>query len=836
VWLIGLVAATTLPARSAGGETPEQQVRGAEAHLDDLSDRFRRRGGRPAPEDVATVEGWLNQAVDAYAARGDWAQVARALILLGRAERMVSRFDPAIAYAERAAEAARRAHDGAREAKALMDRAKSELSRNDFGSAGLHAEAAVGLAARTGDVTLRFDTLDTLAQVDVAVGRTNAAAEMLARAFALRGLKDESLFFGHLDRGDVYVRIADRCEHEPVFEVCLPALDKARAEYRGASEIAHRLGWLSLERMAQEFIQHADLKGTAIKSRQHSATTYDRAKVFHPKKASDVFVIDHFAPHGDGPMPPAFEQYYKESKQNDVKAGGFARSSSSLSLFVDGIVQQWHGDNAAALGFFQKAIEVIEQDHRSLSDDADRAAIFGEYAEVYTAATLTLLDLRRTDEAFAMMERSRARAMADLLASRRLTVGGSAEQRLYAEGRRVDGELGARQATLFALQNGGGTPAQIAASEAEVARLEKARRALAAQAATQSPRLAGLSDAQTVSLAALQALAREERFEAIDYLTTETNVVIWYVGPSGVKVKNVFLPQAALRESVAALEQEVASEGGPFDHGRARELYLQLVQPVRAFVTGDRLLILPHDVLSTLPFEVLEDPADGVPLGARFEVAYAPSATIYAGLRRWSSGAPKRALVIADPGIEAEGREAARVAAAYRGASSATTRLEAAALPGKRKLAGMLPGFDVVHMSVHGKFDGVEPLLSYVELAPEGSDDGRLTAAEMFGLPLSGAALVVLSACESGRVDTSNGNDVVGIVRGLVYAGAGGLLLSRWAVRAPPTALWMETFHRKAQGQGLAAAARSAREAVRADPKYQHPYYWAAFSVIGRAS
>jgi CHAT domain-containing protein len=831
--VLGLASAAAVRAPSAAAETLEEQVRAAEAQLDELRDGLRRDGVLPGPQDVVTSESALKAAADAYTPRRDWPRAAGALLLLDRAERMVSRWEPAIVYAEQAAQAARRGHDGARQARALMDRADAELGNNVLGPAELHAEAAVGLAARAGDPTLKFDTLDVLASADTTLGRTNAAAEMLARAFLIRGVKDDSLVRGLLHRGEVYWRIARRCEQEPLWDVCLQALDRSRDEYRQAGDLAHRRGWLGLEAAAQGFVKDCDDRAASIKFQQGEAAKDLADDMFHPKQASDVLLEDHFVLLDTKP-PPGVEESYLESKGFQAKVGGFARSSSAGSLYDDGLLRRWHGDHPGALGYFQKAIDVLEQDQRLLADDTARAAYFAEYFDIYAAATLELLEMRRLAEAFAMMERARGRAMAYLLAGRRLDVGGAAEQRLYAQGRRLDSELGARQAALFALEGGGGSPAQIQAGKAQVAGLEKARRALAARTVAEAPRLAALTSPQPIALQALQALARDEHVEVIEYLVTGTSVVVWYVAASAVEVRSVFLPRGPLKAALDGLQNDLASPDRPFDHTRARELYLQLIQPVRSFVTGDRLLIVPHDVLSGLPFEVLEDPADGVPLGARFQIAYAPSATLYAGLRRWSAGAGKKALVIADPNLEADGKEAERVAGAYRGAGGTKSRLELA-LPSKRHLVRAISGFDVVHLSVHGTFDGAEPLLSYLKLARDGRDDGRLTAAEMFGLPLARTSLIVLSACESGRLEATPGNDLVGMVRGLVYAGAGALVLSRWAVRAAPTALWMETFHRQAQTDGLAAAARQAREAVRADPRWAHPFYWAAFSLVGRA-
>ena len=140
--------------------------------------------------------------------------------------------------------------------------------------------------------------------------------------------------------------------------------------------------------------------------------------------------------------------------------------------------------------------------------------------------------------------------------------------------------------------------------------------------------------------------------------------------------------------------------------------------------------------------------------------------------------------------------------------------------------------YDVLHLSVHGKFTPLEPMLSYLRLGQDARDDGRLTAAEMFGLSLGKTRLVVLSACETGQTEATPGNEVLGMERALLYAGANNLVLSQWPVDAASTALWMKTFHREAQTKPLAEAARLAL--VETKKRYPQPYYWAAFRLVGR--
>src|SRR5262249_52237331 len=103
-----------------------------------------------------------------------------------------------------------------------------------------------------------------------------------------------------------------------------------------------------------------------------------------------------------------------------------------------------------------------------------------------------------------------------------------------------------------------------------------------------------------------------------------------------------------------------------------------------------------------------------------------------------------------------------------------------------------------------------------------------------FGLPLDNARLVVLSACDTGQAQATRANEVIGMMRALLYAGANNILLSSWEVDAASTALWMETFYREAQARTLPEAARAALATVKKDSRYSHPYYWSPFLLIGR--
>ncbi len=119
--------------------------------------------------------------------------------------------------------------------------------------------------------------------------------------------------------------------------------------------------------------------------------------------------------------------------------------------------------------------------------------------------------------------------------------------------------------------------------------------------------------------------------------------------------------------------------------------------------------------------------------------------------------------------------------------------------------------------------------------APQREDNGLLTAAEILALDLRGTAVAVLSACDTGVASLGRSADgVVGLRRALTLAGARSQVLSHWKVDDEATAALMAAFYaRLGSGATVAEALEAAKAAVRAEAKWAHPFYWAAFTLSG---
>lgn len=260
-------------------------------------------------------------------------------------------------------------------------------------------------------------------------------------------------------------------------------------------------------------------------------------------------------------------------------------------------------------------------------------------------------------------------------------------------------------------------------------------------------------------------------------------------------------------------------------------LHAMLFRPIEPLLAGDgppsaveRLTIVPHGLLHQVPFGALR--RDGIHLVDAYELVIAPSVTVRALCQQRLRPPSGRSLVFgaADERIPAALEEARQVSELV--ADATLFQGEAAGLEPLRQ--GLAAGdVTVLHLACHGLFRADNPHYSALKLA-----DGWLVAREVEGMALNGA-LVALSACESGRSDIKPGDEILGLSRAFLAAGATTLVVSQWLVHDDSAAAIMVRFYQELRaGRDPAAALRLAQVAHR--ETRPHPYYWAPFVLIGR--
>ena len=108
--------------------------------------------------------------------------------------------------------------------------------------------------------------------------------------------------------------------------------------------------------------------------------------------------------------------------------------------------------------------------------------------------------------------------------------------------------------------------------------------------------------------------------------------------------------------------------------------------------------------------------------------------------------------------------------------------------------------------------------------------DGKLKASEIFSLNLK-ADTVVLSACETGLGKITNGDEIIGLTRAFLYAGAPSVITTLWKVNDRASYELMREFYTNLKTTKKSEALRQAQLRIMKD--YPHPFFWAAYELNG---
>lgn len=355
-------------------------------------------------------------------------------------------------------------------------------------------------------------------------------------------------------------------------------------------------------------------------------------------------------------------------------------------------------------------------------------------------------------------------------------------------------------------------------------------------------------------LAALRAgLAADEAL--LQYVVMDREVLLFVITEKEHAVH--FLPISA--DALAATIQAVAvalarPTSDPDALGRSLTILGRaLLMPAWGILAERRRwIVLPDGAMNVIPLDLLGRNSEAYrPLVVDREIRIEPSLGLFLTPTRSVRPDEQALLGVADPAYDTAADPASKVATFPRLPETLTelekigagfgrrTQLSGAAALESRVKAAPLREHDVLHFATHAilgrEVPGVlEPALV---LLPGGGDDGFLTATEAAALDLS-ARLTVLSACKTGAGDVSSGEGVLGMSRAFMAAGSDAVVVSLWSVDSESTVELMVEFYRRiSAGEPPAAALRAAKLALRdhpSSPELGHPYFWGAFSYVGR--
>lgn len=514
-----------------------------------------------------------------------------------------------------------------------------------------------------------------------------------------------------------------------------------------------------------------------------------------------------------------------------------------------GRLAEERGNNQEAFSHYAEAIKVIEGMRGKLSESTLKTTFMERKMDVYERMIRLLIKMQRDPEAFEYLERSKGRALLDMLGEKAFSSKNREENALLMEERALARKI--EQITLDEEKSDVEDSEETENRRPDLAHLQLRRQAVLDKIQSLNAELASLLTTRPLKPDEVQAL-----------LGADTVLLDYYVGHQGVSVFVVTREKVIARPLLEKPEklfrlirtfrtdavEEVYKSGlllPGYDKTLA-ELTTILIRPVEGELAGKRhLVIVPHGVLHYVPFHALILD-DGKYLIESFTLSYLPSASVLSYVRANNKGNREALFAVGNPATDlaplpASERETREISALFDKKLLLTGR--EATKPSVKRHAGQ---YDMILLSTHGEMLESSPLKSNLRFAPSPSDDGRLTVSEIFDLDIK-ANLVTLSACDTALVRGEwktfpQGDDLIGLSRAFIHAGTPSIVASLWKVSDDSTVELMRSFYRNLQGMPKAEALRLAQlDIMKGNPGlkaqresvWSHPFYWAPFILVG---
>ncbi|RMD58563.1 CHAT domain-containing protein, partial [Candidatus Parcubacteria bacterium] len=410
----------------------------------------------------------------------------------------------------------------------------------------------------------------------------------------------------------------------------------------------------------------------------------------------------------------------------------------------------------------------------------------------------------------------------------------------------------------------------------EIDQLELQRSRLLDQIERESPGYHELVNPKAPSVDQLQAELLPENTVIVSYLVGDQESLVWGVTRDTVAFEKIEMTRTELRRALAEISPlfQVTKQPTdvPVDHRWANlqpkllhDLYVKILQaPLGSLLRrGQTLIVVPDDILTYLPFEILVTRYDKAGLTYLVEehpVCYIPAVGLLALPRGTPKNASRDLLAFGNPdfGPQSQGlvqwvESRVPFKAIFRGGNfeplpfaELEVRAIAKVFPrsdvfiGKEATEGNFKtrasAYRYVHLATHNLTDNAQPMYSKIVLArsKDGQEDGFLQTYEVYNLKLN-AELVVLSGCSTGLGKLSRGEGLIGMTRAFLYAGASNLMVSLWPVEDRSTSELMRAFYANLkQGMPLPRALQQAKQRLLHAPDARsNPFYWGPFVLIG---
>jgi CHAT domain-containing protein len=498
-----------------------------------------------------------------------------------------------------------------------------------------------------------------------------------------------------------------------------------------------------------------------------------------------------------------------------------------------GQILEQQNANYRALRHYQAAAATTERVQRGLTITLS-PGFLEDKMDAWIALIRLNLQKGEVDKAFEILERSKSQVLFGYLANRETLLWSKDDPKTRGLIEKLDRLRGEHQWYSKLTHETPISPDHPAPLEPEQALLEvntreRKIRAITEQLYMESAEGRSYNPYQLPSLELIRE-SLDVNSMVVEYYNDGRNVWVFTLDRGSIEVHRLPVKLKDINRLLAQLQMNMASalqmnllDPAARNLTRLTErilqrLYTGLLEPVERRLNRRQLLIVPYGALHYLPFHLLHDGT--AYLIEKHEIVILPSAGLTV------QPAPRRqpeALILAN---SYEGRldhaleEGEIVLRLFGGRLYTEQAADRTALKGKP--------IQILHIAAHGQFRLDQPDLSYIQLA-----DGQLYADDLLQEDLS-YELVTLSACETGLANVTGGEELIGLGRGILYAGAGALVLSLWPVPDKIAVVLMENMYSSLrEGASKAAALREAQLSILGKHPNLHPAYWGAFQLTG---
>lgn len=490
------------------------------------------------------------------------------------------------------------------------------------------------------------------------------------------------------------------------------------------------------------------------------------------------------------------------------------------------------GDFAKALDIAREGIDAAEILYGSAPTEDARELEAREDAALYRIATEAALGAGLPDaEAFTLAEAGRGRLLTDWLAAGPLDAPPELDSRLVAEESAALAEL--REAVLGAREASSSDQRVSAVAAAERARssLDHVWTQMSSEPAGQ--RYLAVRRGERLSADRLQQWLDEQPGKpgivVMAALSRRPVTFCAVAGGDGPVALDLPVTNDEVDGYLRQLDIEILSARRP----RATESWSQIGEvfigpALNRMEDVSHLYVVPTGGLHGVPWHASQ--VDGEPLITRLPVIYEPGAA--AGARMSRSDRPallpgSDSTVVGDPIDNLPNARAEASAVAQRLGVHALLGEEATTSAVREALATTA----WAHLAAHGHYSAGDPLASGVVLA-----DGTLTARQLLRIKVP--QILVVSTCESGRQLAEAGDELWGLARALLYAGASTAILSLWRVVDSVTKDFMLAFYEALLSENVASNVPHVADALREamlTTRERHPetFLWAPFALLG---